>query len=1527
MEQKILYVNFSGCLFSFVLPTENNRTYDIDLTKYINYTDCKITLEYFDSVWKVKSNNHISIIDNNSLVESQVLLTGKLAYCRLYNTTNFSLLLDTLSQEHLHYSKLDISSCDKIILGKDLASDIVLHNEYISNKHAIFTKSNNDWFVEDDSKNGMYLNGQRIQVGTRIKLRIFDVIYTGGFKIIFLKDCIAINHRKSFTTKLKEYNVGSCCGNDIEHTPYLRSPRTQEPLPTDLIEIEGPPSKQTHKRQPLIFVLGPALTTPLPMLTTMMLRMTTSSYGTGTYWAMGVSVVLSALIGLGWTMARRKYDAKEELINENQRQEAYKTYLSKNETLLISRHDECKKNLLSQYPSSSEIAKKLFAGQLSQFLWNRNPIFEDFAKIRLGIGETIIPGGIQIPKARFSVTNDLLAEEPAILKEKYRLVRQVPALADLRGNKLIGIIGSKNDVNELACNIVIQLATLHSYTDVRIAFLYDAIESESYRWARWLQHTFTPDKKIKLIGEDITSKQNILSFLMDLMRRREKANDDNNTAGKLPFYVVFCREPEVLYNHAIYKLMTDSNDYGVTFVLLYEKIDYLPNECTYLIQSNDEYKGQYSLELTRDETNIVDFDYLKPSYSEQIARMLSKYWVNEIADGELPERVEFLEMYDISDINNWDLMKRWKESRTYESIKGQIGYTYGRTPVFLDIHEKQHGPHGLVAGTTGSGKSETIQTFILSLMMNYHPSEVSFVLIDYKGGGMANLFADSPHIAGTITNLATSGDNADDSKTDVIQTKRALASLKSEIKQRQKIFNSYGVNHIDAYNRLYRDGVASIAIPHLIIISDEFAELKKEQPDFIKELISAARVGRSLGIHLILATQKPSGVVDDEIWSNSRFKLCLRVQDKQDSMEMLKRPEAAELSRIGQGYMQIGNDEIFELFQSGYSGADYVPQDDLDQKRQNKVEILMLNGAKIRQKNKQSKNEKLITQLEACVKYIRKTADKFGVENSRSLWLPMLSNKISLESLFHQVQLKDTYTAILGVIDYPEQQSQPIFSLTFPECGHVLVVGNSGSGKSTLINTIIASLSYGLAPEDFNWYALDFSNHAFDNISKLTHCGGVIYPEDDEKIDRLFSHLNATVKKRKQLLAESGCLTAKNYRDNKKGFMPLIVIALDNYAGYMEANEKYADVFQKLLREGIACGIHFIVSINTSSDMRNKIMQNFSTTIPLKLNERSDYYNYLGTMPQVNAMSDPGGGLYTYQGTIVQFQSAYVCNEDEIIKSACLSKCGYRAEAIKYIDKAQTYADYLSFLDSHLLCNDFIPLGWFTRDITPYGISLREDFCYFISDTVGSGYSSLLTNIISYADVQNIELHYVCSNRKSADSTPYAKVYISFEDVYFLMSYLREVFKERADALKAYKAKGGVDCETFISSNFDNILVVFEDYNSFCDMTYAASNDKSYSAAFEAFLKNGKGFGVTFVAYWNKLLYSRNFAKPACQLFADARSGVHIGGKLDTQKVIETNMSITEQSKIRPPETGFALNGHKVSQVYFPPAELNDTTE
>jgi S-DNA-T family DNA segregation ATPase FtsK/SpoIIIE len=276
--------------------------------------------------------------------------------------------------------------------------------------------------------------------------------------------------------------------------------------------------------------------------------------------------------------------------------------------------------------------------------------------------------------------------------------------------------------------------------------------------------------------------------------------------------------------------------------------------------------------------------------------------------------VTFLELFGVGKVEHLNALTRWKDNDPTKSLEAAVGVDTLGEVFKLDLHEKFHGPHGLVAGMTGSGKSEFIIAYILSLAVNYHPNEVAFILIDYKGGGMAKSFENLPHTAGIITNL------------DGAAIKRSLISIESELKRRQAIFaqasKQVGESNIDIYNyqKLYREGVVAEPLQHLFIISDEFAELKTQQPEFMAQLVSAARIGRSLGVHLILATQKPSGVVDDQIWSNSKFRVSLKVQERADSMDMLKRPDAAELTDTGRFYLQVGYNELFEMGQSAWAG-------------------------------------------------------------------------------------------------------------------------------------------------------------------------------------------------------------------------------------------------------------------------------------------------------------------------------------------------------------------------------------------------------------------------------------------------------------------------------------------------------------------------------------------------------------------------------------------------------------------------------
>ena len=439
---------------------------------------------------------------------------------------------------------------------------------------------------------------------------------------------------------------------------------------------------------------------------------------------------------------------------------------------------------------------------------------------------------------------------------------------------------------------------------------------EEFQWIRWLRNVQNTQLDVRNIVCDEESKNVLLEQLYAEMSDRESQLSEERENAFEVQYVVFVTNAAAISTHPISKYVKNSAAYGFSFVFLDEYEENLPQGCTEIIRLEADASGTVFKAENGDARSGFCYPQVSTQTAENIALKLGAVYVDEVSlEGQLTKNITMFELLGIISVDDLDLGKRWNEAQVYKTMAAPIGVKRNDEIVSLNISDKGngHGPHGLVAGTTGSGKSEILQTYILSIATLFHPYDVGFVIIDFKGGGMANQFADLPHLIGTITNI------------DGREINRSLLSIKAELVKRQEMFSAAGVNHINDYIKLFKAGKVTKPMPHLIMIVDEFAELKAEYPDFMKELISAARIGRTLGVHLILATQKPAGVVDAQIWSNSKFKLCLKVQTKEDSNEVLKSPLAAEIVEPGRAYFQVGNNEIFELIQSAYSGAD-VPE-------------------------------------------------------------------------------------------------------------------------------------------------------------------------------------------------------------------------------------------------------------------------------------------------------------------------------------------------------------------------------------------------------------------------------------------------------------------------------------------------------------------------------------------------------------------------------------------------------------------------
>lgn len=1534
MNKFIIYFNEQNRILEYMLPGEDNRQGEIDLSAEMKVPELIIAYEVWDGEWFFRSNDYVRLSVEHQIMESFPIIDGKVFNIKIKSSgRKLTGVAHLINEEMTTYTKYDISKLNHISIGRNQGNDITINNDFVSGQHASINFRGNGWYISNNSPNGTYLNSDRIS-GEQ-KLHIGDSIYIVGFKIIFFGSFIAINRIKEVEARITEYDSSLHCEKrkSEDESSFSRAPRYIEPLDESPVEIEGPPQKERQSKQPLWLVLGPSLTMPLPILVVVLFNALSNKGGSvGSYIGMLLSVVMFAGLGFFWTMMRTRYDKKNKYENEQIRVASYGSYISQNDEYIGQKLAYNKNVLNGKYKSSVELASLIPVNKV--FLWNRNVNHDDFLTVRIGTGYIKSPVEVKVPAQRFSIEQDELVLLPGQIKQKYDYIADGVKTLDLRKNKIIGVIGDNEGINTIARNLIIQLAALHSYTDLRIALLYENYDIE---WAKWLPHCFSSDKKVRFIGNDESSVQSVIYALTNELRMRAENTEVGTSKTKYKnHFVVFVSDKKFFENETIQKYMVSEEDYGFTFVLLYGTVTHLPNECNYIIEKRPAYNGIYVLTEAYDITKNVQFDDISSAEAEKFARFMSKYYISEVSEGQIPDAIDYFSMLGIERLDEWNLIKNYKQNRAYEGLPSFVGLAAGGKPLFLDIHEKKHGPHGLVAGTTGSGKSETIQTFILSLLMNYSPDEVAFILIDYKGGGMANAFLGLPHIAGTITNLGTGTDATSNDSVDPNQMRRALISIRSEIKRRQAILNKYKVNHVDLYMRLFREHKAEEPLPHLIIISDEFAELKKEQPGFIRELVSTARVGRSLGIHLILATQKPAGVVDEEIWSNSRFKLCLRVQDKQDSMEMLKRPEAAFLTQSGRAYLQIGHDEIFEMFQSGYSGAKYDPSVEV-KKTAEGVNMIGIDGSSliVRQRGG-SGGESKITQLEACVSYITKMAEVKGIKPTRPLWKPALGDKIFIEDILknENIDTENRLVAVIGMIDEPERQLVEPLIIDIERISNMLIAGLNGSGKTTVIKTIISSMVRQYSSAYVQFYIMDFSARTLKIFRSLPHVGDVFYPEETEGIERTIKFAFDEITNRTSIFQKDGIGSFIEYNEvYKEKPLPCLVFVIDNFFDFMTEYSSYEEDILKLTRDGSRYGIQFIITVNRASDVRYKLRQNFTCFIPLRLLDKADYLDMLGKNPEFLPSAITGRGLINMDGNLLEFQAALPAfgdteSERNTIMKEVFSEIREKnmTAVAKKIPVLPTTISYLQMLEgdaADTIARRSIPAGYDSESIELVEINPENDYCYVVWGTSKDAVCSILSMYFA-ATVMNgsiINVIVAGNNAEKIYGDNSCLKYEGYQGLYDFLVKMRGEFKKRSDRKKEYINEGLKNEKEIVKRLVDEYgeLVVFvDDLIELCALLYDPDNNAPLSPLYEMFMKQGAGLGIMFLFGVSGELPSKIAGFKTVKLILEYRKGICFGGMLNLQKLFTFDISYNVQTKKMPDNIGYTIKDGKSVRIFLP---------
>ena len=486
---------------------------------------------------------------------------------------------------------------------------------------------------------------------------------------------------------------------------------------------------------------------------------------------------------------------------------------------------------------------------------------------------------------------------------------------------------------------------------------------------------------------------------------------------------------------------------------------------------------------------------------------------------------------------------------------------------------------------------------------------------------------------------------------------KPLASFQSELTRRQSVFNeardNLGESTIDIYKyqKFFREGRLDTPMPHLFIICDEFAELKSQQPDFMDNLISAARIGRSLGVHLILATQKPSGVVNDQIWSNTKFRVCLKVAGPGDSNEIIKRPDAAEIKNAGRFYLQVGTNELFVLGQSAYCGGPYMPSDEIKKDYDRSISFIDDSGQVIKSIEDESNKKRVVAEgdeLSNILKYVTNLSSKEGLKVD-NLWLDAMPEDLYLEDLIKKYNFTSAETtAIIGEYDDPSSQKQGILTLPLNEESSTFVFGLTASTREMFLREVIYSASTLYPSDKINFYIFDFGSETFKVFTKFPHVGDVVFANESEKLTKLFKLLQEEIKQRKALFVDyNGEYNIYCKKSGKQ--LPLIMVIINNYESFREAYSSYEELLQTLSREGKRYGIIFMVATSTRSGIFSRFIKNFDYFFALDMNNKEEYMDIFGKVGNVYPADKVGRGLFK-KDKVYEYQTAKFCEEENLME-------------------------------------------------------------------------------------------------------------------------------------------------------------------------------------------------------------------------------------------------------------------------------------
>ncbi|HLH67536.1 MAG TPA: type VII secretion protein EccCb [Candidatus Dormibacteraeota bacterium] len=856
-------------------------------------------------------------------------------------------------------------------------------------------------------------------------------------------------------------------------------------------------------------------------------------------------------------------------------------------------------------------------------VWERRPTDPDFATVRIGRG----PVPLATP-LRLEAGDPLGHRRPDLLRAAerlvaaYRFVPDQPVLLDLRQHPVVSVVGPREVGRTVARAALLELATCCAPDDLMVAVGTDPAVEGDWAPARWLPHALDPEGGLRFgPGERVLE-----GLEGEIARRRERARRrlGAGRAGEVepqPHLLVvvdgYSAGSSLSRREGLRELVERAPDFDASLLFLVETQRDEPPRVDARIRV--EASGAFVAEVGRADRRAGVVEPGEPGLEEALARRLAPLRLGEReAASALTETRSLFQLLGAGAAQELDVEGRWRSRPPEDLLRVPIGVGADGGPEVLDLREAAQGgmgPHGLVIGATGSGKSELLRTLITALAVTHPPQTLAMVLVDFKGGAAFADLAPLPHVAGMITNLAD----------DLTMVDRMQAALFGEMQRRQGLLRRAGnLDSVREYQRRQASGQLEgwEPLPYLLIVVDEFGELLASRPDFIDLFVAIGRVGRSLGMHLLLASQRLEEGRLRGLESHLSFRICLRTFSPAESHAVLGTNDAYTLPPIpGSAYLKVHSERLDRFraaFVSGPAvdrGPRPAPAGALE--AWGLALAAPLPGADVVRTDPESPSE-----MSVAVARVVAT----GAPRAHQVWLPPLAGRVPLHRLLptprrlgeRGLQAAERpapgpLQVPLGLLDLPLEQAQRPFLVDLAGwAGHLVVVGAPQSGKSTLLVTLALALLATHTPDEVRIYAIDYGGGSLSALASAPHVGDVAVRTEPEKVRRTIAQLWAMVDERDLRLRELGVDSPETLRRRRaEGSLPPelacdVFLLIDGWGAVRDEVEDLEAELRDLAARGLRVACHLVLTANRWQEVRPNLRDLIGGRLELRLNEPAE---------------------------------------------------------------------------------------------------------------------------------------------------------------------------------------------------------------------------------------------------------------------------------------------------------------------------------